>query len=278
MTSDLEQALQNDNVTALVEYMTPVRREFVIAAEALFNRLQYTDHELDVANATASSYEFESVDNADFVVKLYYDHCVKLLLAAGVRPELGIEIIHLQPLVEGVFDLERDHNRDIVLDILEEDLEPEQTLARLLGEITEDSETRWYPRLENVDESLIARLKMLTANEDMMFEYDETAAQIKAVYARFKELNETTIVASIATSFQQLPISPEPVLRMYSDEMSTMVTTDTAKELVAIAIVSGALTKEDIVERVNDYFNRFFEPSYAIMALPEVDKIAEGIF
>lgn len=274
----VQEMMPNDNVTALVEYMTPARRGFVIAMEEMFNRLQYNEHELDVANATASNYERESIDSADLVVKLYYDHAVKLLLSAGVRPTEGIEFVTLGQLAEAVFDLDRPHNQDIVVDALNDELDPEQTLARLLGEITEDSEVRWYPHLLNVDDALVARLRNLSANEELIDEYNQEASDIKVIYGRFKESYNPPIMSAIVGRFEQLPIAPEPVLRSYSDSMGLEVTQSTSEEIVAIAILAGGVTESEVTEMTTDYLNRFFEPSYAIMAMAKIQAIVTEVF
>lgn len=275
--SDLD-VYGNDSVTALVEFMTPAAVEFVTDMNALFERIEYVDHELTVANSVTDTYETEAIDNADTVINAYYEHGIALLLKVGIRVSNGIEFVKLGELCTAVFDIEREHNRDVLVEVLNQELDSEQTLARLLGEITEDSETRWYAHFTEVDHAFVARLKQAASNEELLYEYDQFAADIKEKYNMVTSVCTPSLVQELSPNFQQLPIAVEPIMQMYSEVMEDMMYTDVAAELITLSVLSGSLERDEVEQKSTELLTRYFDPGYAMLANLELTKLLDEVF
>lgn len=241
--------MNKEYIQLVADLLTDEKVLLCVGVEELMAKLHYDEHYSTLQNIFNDGTERSELDNGHLVFGIYTDLLAVALNKLGIElSDIEISLQEVLTVLESVFSLTDEINVDVVDHVLSNaDGDPVALLAELLGHTTDREMAYWYPVLESVDESLIAKIRTTSVSADVISIVTGQAIEIKETFA--KVFPDLTVIPAIEiiNGIMVLPANQDNLIAEVMESLKDTNALDKATSILAVIILAGNLTKESIM-------------------------------
>lgn len=221
--------------------------EQMVISEQLFDQFTYSDHTLSL-NELIGVKEFENDEKASKAFEIYYFHVRRILGMLGVIPSVEVTHATANEMLEAMLSIDSPDNTDILDEVLSEESENSMwILAGIIAELSDLTRTDVMEALEEVDGSMVRRLKELSNDSEVKFEIIETTRVIRHDFLKLMQDRKNGPVYEEVIKAEQFPMPKVPLIEAVSKTITNMTDDDLiAEELLGIMVVTDTPKDEMI--------------------------------
>lgn len=222
--------------------LKPATLKTLAEIENTFEYLQYTDHELDVAEPEMLNDDMAPMDKGEIMMAAYERHVDSILILFGVFLMDDGERVTLDfksRLLAALSSMDKEDNRDVIANVTAmtsvEDLD---MLISILTEMMSETQNYLEQRIGDVDPALMDRVRKSLADPEVFHDVIERQVEIKQALLGFLEDRQGFIYDKVVKS-NTLPLSWHVAFGTFKENAPKVPATQAATEAIAACIAAG---------------------------------------
>lgn len=217
--------------------------EILVELEQLFQKINYTDHQLEVSEIECLGESMTAEIKGASVVAVYEKHTSVLLMAMGIYlmdDDTLITFRDIADILITALSIESPDNADIVISTLEDDFtDTRDELCELLAALSDRPAIYYVMRIDIVDEALTARIRKDSGDPGLYEHALLTMAGIRKELKAYIGDDNTSPLYKLIVASPQLPINYKRSLISAEDDLLGLSVPEIAYGLYGLAIASA---------------------------------------
>lgn len=210
-------------------------------AEDLFEEINFSGHHNLINSIIGGGIEFSGLEFGESLEYCYYQALLENLGIFGIRMTDDVHSVKdVLTILRGIVSLGEPLNHDVIESIMQDEVDPLETLANLLAELEEPDMFWFMQKIDYVDPDLMVRIKAELNDVEFIQELGEVQIEVVAKYREYMTDKEEGVVAESLHAVEFLPMNYRNMVVALQNDLRSLSSHELVEQLYQLNILSNS--------------------------------------